>query len=150
MAETIKLPFAFWTRVGPMNHILNEVHMPTWEGAIVSGKQANHCKIWRHSAVVCAKTLNWSRYLFGCGLDWAEVCTSSIVFTRWHQCALMEGHVAVTCRITLDRLSTATMPYVKLFWPLARWVSTPQCPVWTLGYKNWYDPLYRHWFCYYL
>ena len=32
--ETIKLPFAFRTRVGPMNHVLHEVRMPTWEGAI--------------------------------------------------------------------------------------------------------------------
>jgi len=24
-AETIKLPFAFWTRVGPMNHVLHDV-----------------------------------------------------------------------------------------------------------------------------
>jgi len=24
-AETIKLPFAFWTRVGPLNHVLHEV-----------------------------------------------------------------------------------------------------------------------------
>ena len=28
-AETIKLPFAFRTRVGPMNHVLHEVQMPT-------------------------------------------------------------------------------------------------------------------------
>ena len=34
-AETIKLPFAFQTWVGPMNHVLNEVQMPTWEGAIL-------------------------------------------------------------------------------------------------------------------
>jgi len=45
MAEIIKLPFAFRTRVGPMNHVLHEVQMPTWEGAILKGKQANHCKV---------------------------------------------------------------------------------------------------------
>jgi len=45
MAETIKLPFAFWTWVGPMNHVLNDVQMPTWEGPILRGKQANHCII---------------------------------------------------------------------------------------------------------
>jgi len=38
-AETIKLPFAFRTRMGPMNHILHEVQMPTWEGAILRAKQ---------------------------------------------------------------------------------------------------------------
>jgi len=30
---------------------------------------------------------------FGCGLEWAEGCTSSIVFARWCQCALLGGHV---------------------------------------------------------
>ena len=55
-AETIKLPFTFRTRVGPMNHVLHDIQMPTWEGAILRGKQANHCKQYRHSAVVCAKT----------------------------------------------------------------------------------------------
>jgi len=44
-AETIKMPFAFRTRVAPMKHVLNEVQMPTWEGAILRGKQANHCKV---------------------------------------------------------------------------------------------------------
>jgi len=38
-----------------MNHVLHEVQMPTWEGAFLSGKQANHCKLERHSAVICAK-----------------------------------------------------------------------------------------------
>jgi len=38
-AETIKLPFAFRTRVGPMNHVLHEVQMPTWEEAILRGNR---------------------------------------------------------------------------------------------------------------
>jgi len=42
------------------------------------------------------KRLNLSNYRFDCGLKWAEGCTSSIVFARWRQCALVEGHVAVT------------------------------------------------------
>ena len=44
-----KSPIAFRTRLGPMNHVLHEVQMPTWEGATFRGKQANHCK-YRHSA----------------------------------------------------------------------------------------------------
>jgi len=40
-AETIKFPFAFKTRVGPMNQVLHDVQMPTWEGTILRGKQAN-------------------------------------------------------------------------------------------------------------
>jgi len=39
--ETIKLPFGF----RPMNHVLHEVQMPTWNGATLRGKQANHCKV---------------------------------------------------------------------------------------------------------
>jgi len=44
-AETIKLPSSFRTRVGPMNHILHELQMPTWKGQFWRGKQANHCKV---------------------------------------------------------------------------------------------------------
>ena len=29
--------------------------MPTWEGAILTGKQANHCELERHSTVICVK-----------------------------------------------------------------------------------------------
>ena len=42
-------------------------------------------------------------------LPWAEGCTSLIVFARWRQCALMGGHVAGTCRITLNHPYTAAM-----------------------------------------
>jgi len=55
------------------------------------------------------KRLNRSICRIGCRLEWAEGCTNSIVFARWCQCALMEGHVAVTCRITLNHPSMATM-----------------------------------------
>jgi len=41
-AETTKLPFEFRTRVGPMNRVLHEVQMPTWEGTILRAKQAKH------------------------------------------------------------------------------------------------------------
>jgi len=64
MAETIKLPFAFRTRMGPMNHVFHEVHMPTWEGAILRGRD-----IPRSSA---QRRLNRSRCRLGCGLAWAE------------------------------------------------------------------------------
>jgi len=55
------------------------------------------------------KRLNLSICRFDCGLEWAEGCTSSIVFARWRKCALVEAHVAVTCRITLSHPSTAAM-----------------------------------------
>jgi len=32
------------------------VQIPPWEGAIFRGKGASRCKVWGHSAVICAKT----------------------------------------------------------------------------------------------
>ena len=64
-AETIKLPFACRTRVGPMNYVLHEVQMPTREGTILRGKRANKCKQYIHSAVVCAKTAEPIEVPFG-------------------------------------------------------------------------------------
>jgi len=55
------------------------------------------------------KRLNRSIWHFSCGLQWAEGCTSSIVFASWRQCVLMGEHVAVTCRVTLNHLSMAMM-----------------------------------------
>jgi len=55
------------------------------------------------------KRLNWSICHLVCGLEWAKGCTNSVVFARWRQCALMGGHVAVTCRIPLNYPSTAAM-----------------------------------------
>ena len=61
------------------------------------------------------KRLNRSACRFGCGLGWAEGITSSIIFVRWRQCALM----GATWRIRLNRLAAVAMrPYVKLLWPL--------------------------------
>jgi len=66
------------------------------------------------------KWLNLSICRLGCGLGWAEGSTSSIVFARWRQCALMGGHIRGSQRIRLNRLSAAAIrpPYVKLLWPL--------------------------------
>jgi len=55
------------------------------------------------------KRLNLSICRFGYELEWAEGCTRSIVFARWRQYALMEGNVAVSCGITSNHPSTATM-----------------------------------------
>jgi len=48
-----------------MNHVLYEVQMPTWEGAILRGKQETHCKLYRHSAVSCANTAEPIEVPFG-------------------------------------------------------------------------------------
>ena len=37
-AEPIEIPFGLRTRVGPGNHVLDGVQIPSWEGAILRGK----------------------------------------------------------------------------------------------------------------
>jgi len=70
--------------------------------------------------------LNRSIWRFGCGLEWAEGCSSSIVFARWHQCALIGGgHVAVTCRITLNHPSTAAMRHMSNYFDHTLSLDTP-------------------------
>ena len=181
MAETIKLPFAFWTRVVPMNHVLHEVQIPTWKGTILRGKQANqyrdtlpssvqtwlnwsrcclgcglawtqsimcymaspdppwerailvdtcaHCIVWVLSAISCAKTAEPIHLPFWLWIERAEGCTNSIVFARWRQCALVRGHIAVTCRITLNHPSTAAMRLMANYFDHLLSLDTPNYTV---------------------
>jgi len=71
------------------------------------------------------KRLNRSICRIGCGLQWAEGCTSSIVFARWRQRALTEGHVTVTCRITMNHASTATMRLMSYYFDHLLSLGTP-------------------------
>jgi len=71
---------------------------PPWEVAIPVDRGA-HCKVQALFAISCAKMASTICH-FDCRLEWAEGCTSSIVFARWRQCVLVEGHIAVICRIT--------------------------------------------------
>jgi len=65
MAEPIEMVFGLRTRVGQGNHILDGVKIPLWEGAILRGKGATHCKVWGHSAVICAKMAELVEMPFG-------------------------------------------------------------------------------------
>ena len=58
---------AVWvgTRVDPRNHVLYGSPDPPWEGAILRGKGAPHCKIQGLSAVICAKTAEPIEMPFG-------------------------------------------------------------------------------------
>jgi len=74
------------------------------------------------------KRLNLSICRFDCGVEWAEGCTSSIVlivFARWRQCALVERHVAVTCRMTLNHPSTAAMRLMAKYFDHLLSLDTP-------------------------
>ena len=76
-AEAIEMPFGFQTRVGPRNHVLDEVQMPTWEGIILRGRQANQYRDTLQSFV--QTRLNRSRCFLGCGHAWAQ----SIMYYTW-------------------------------------------------------------------
>jgi len=112
------MPFWLWVQTGPRDHVSDVVQIPHGKG-----------EFWRKGAptvkyrdfLPCAvqKWLNRSTCHLGCGLGWAKGSTSSIVFAKWHQCALMGGHNGATWQIRLNRSSAAAMrPYVKLLWPL--------------------------------
>jgi len=79
----------------------------------------------KHHVLHVQKRLNRSICRFGCGFEWAEGCISSIVFARWCQCVLMEGHVAVTCRITLNHPSTAATSLVSTYFDHLLSLDTP-------------------------
>jgi len=44
-AAPIEMPFGLKTRVGPRNHVLDGAQISPWEGAILRGKGAPHCKL---------------------------------------------------------------------------------------------------------
>ena len=103
----------------------------TWEFQIPHGKGQFWCigapiVKYRHFLPYdVQKRLSLSICRFDCELAWAEGCTSSIVFARWRQCALVEGHVAVTCRITLHHPSTAAMRLMANYFDHLLSLNTP-------------------------
>jgi len=44
-APPIEMPFGLQTRVDPGNHVLDGGPDSPWEGAILGGKGASHCKV---------------------------------------------------------------------------------------------------------
>ena len=71
------------------------------------------------------KRLNPSICCFDYGLEWAKGCTSSVILARWRQCALMKGHVAVTCRMTLNHRSTAAIRLMANYFDHLSSLDTP-------------------------
>jgi len=64
-AAPIEMQFGLRTRLVPRNHVLDGGPDPPWEGAILRGKGASHCKVYGQSAVPCAKTAEPIEMLFG-------------------------------------------------------------------------------------
>ena len=85
---------------------------PPWEGAILRGKGVSHCKVYGHSAVICAKTAEPMEMPFGLCLLWAwmvprnhvldggpdPLWEGAILRERGTQCKV-QGHSADTCRV---------------------------------------------------
>jgi len=102
MAGPVKLLFGMLSRVDSRNYMLDGVQIPRGKGNFEGEGKGCPMTLWREN------------YGFACGLGLAEGSTSSIIFARLCQCAIMS-----TCRIPLNHPSVATMrPYVKLLWPL--------------------------------
>ena len=140
-------------QVGPRNHVLNGGPDPPWDWAILE-ERGTHWKYRDFLLWVVQKRLNRLICRLGCGLRWAEGSTSSVVFARLHQCALMARHIGTSWWVWLNRPSMAAMrPYDILLWPLVdnalkvliRHQSLDfrvicEC---TMGHVSWmWDPLY--------
>ena len=118
------MPFGLWARTGPRNHKLDGVQIPYGKRQFLE-KVAPTVEYRDFLLWAMQKRLNRSICCLSCALGWAEGSTSSIVFSRWRQYALMDGHIGATWRIRLNCPSAAAMrPYVKLFWPLVLWSPT--------------------------
>ena len=81
---------------------------PPWEWAILVDRGV-HCKVQALSAASCAKTAKPIHFPFRL---WTRVGRRMHKFSRICQVApmcLMEGHVAIICRITLNHPSMASM-----------------------------------------
>jgi len=95
-AEPIEMSFGWWASMGPRNHALDGVQKPPWERVILEERGAH----WS-----CAKTAEPIDLPFGL---WTRVSrigsTSSIVFARWRQCAVIGGHIGATWQIRLNHL----------------------------------------------
>ena len=69
MAGPIEVPFGMWTWVGPTKHVLDGGPDPPYEGTILRGKRAVHCKAWGLSDVWWGKMAELIEMPFGvCGL----------------------------------------------------------------------------------
>jgi len=114
-AELIEMLFELRTWVVPENDVFDGGPDPHGKGQFL-GKGT---PIARYLPWAVQKWLNRSICCLGGRLGWAKGSTSSIVFARWHQRALMGGHIGTTWWIQLNHPSASAMrPYVNLLWPL--------------------------------
>jgi len=81
-------------------HVLYMGFRSPCEGAIIRGKKRTYQGMPDDTLPrAVQKWLNRSIRRLACGLGWAEGNTSSIVFIRRCQCALMGGHIGATSHL---------------------------------------------------
>jgi len=59
-AELIKMPFGFWARMSPRNHVLHGIQISSGKGVILRENGAPIVNVYGQSALNCAKRLNRS------------------------------------------------------------------------------------------
>jgi len=117
---TNEMPFGPRTRMDRRNHVLDGVHIPPWEGAILRGREQwrptvkhrdtlqSSVQKWWHSAVSCAKM--------------AELIGMPSGLWTWMgpRMHVLGGlHTGATWQIPLNRpCAVAMQPVVKLLWSL--------------------------------
>jgi len=66
MAQPIEMPFGLRTHMGTRNHVLDGDPDPQGKGNFEGGGEgAAHCKVYKHSAVSCAKMSKPIKMPFG-------------------------------------------------------------------------------------
>ena len=115
-AEPIEMPFRLRTREDPRNHVLDGGPGPLMGRSNFKGGKGWLVVKYRDTLrSPVREQLKRSICRLGCGLGWAKGSTSSIVFARWRQCTLMQGHTGATWRIRLNRPSEVAMwSYIEL------------------------------------
>jgi len=134
-AKPIEMPFGLTTQVGPGNHMLHGVQISMGRDNF-RGKGAPIRKYIDFLPWAVQNGLNQSICPpLGCGLEWVEGSTSSIVCARWRHCAQVQSYSPGGANVpswegTLAqpgeydwtvRLPSAMRTYFKLLWPLA-WI----------------------------
>jgi len=85
------MPFGLWARTGPRNHELHGLQIPHDKGQFW-GKGPLIVKYRDFLPWAVRKRLDRLICHLGCGLGWAELSTSSIIFATWCQCAQFQSY----------------------------------------------------------
>ena len=100
---------------GPKEPCITWGPNPPMGRAILRDKRANHCKVYAHSAVICAKTAEPINLLFGL---WTQVGRRMHRFNRIRQVAPMCCHGRTHCRHLANAIEPSVYGrdalYVKL------------------------------------